>query len=331
MRYRHIDTLKAIGIFFVFLSHHKLTGNSIEQYAFSFHIPLFFIISGMFFKPSYASWNFSDFLKLKLRTRLLPYIFFGAITYPLWLAKHFLRLGGEQNWLTHPIKPVIGMLYGNGVDNWLIHNILLWFLACLFVTEILFYLVLKAGGSRNRIMAIASALLIAGYVNSFFEHARLPFGLDVSLVAVFFLATGYLFKDRLLSFNPGFFVLLLLGAASLVSSSLNGRVDMNFNTYNNMLLFLASSFSGALFYLGISRKLPPLKPVEYVGMNSLLIFPLQVVVFSLITLAYRTLHISMDKQNIFHAIALVIVALLITLPISYLLRKHASRVIGLSS
>jgi len=53
------DTLKAIGIFFVVLGHNVLPAE-MYKYIFSFHVPLFFFISGYLFFPEKFR-NFSDF------------------------------------------------------------------------------------------------------------------------------------------------------------------------------------------------------------------------------------------------------------------------------
>ncbi|EBO4521997.1 hypothetical protein DMK01_22980, partial [Salmonella enterica] len=45
-----IDSLKAIAIFWIYLGHFEDNGKQLYQLAFSFHIPLFFFISGIFHK-----------------------------------------------------------------------------------------------------------------------------------------------------------------------------------------------------------------------------------------------------------------------------------------
>ncbi|EBJ1410297.1 hypothetical protein DO453_11380, partial [Salmonella enterica] len=45
-----IDSLKAIAIFWIYLGHFGDNGKQLYQLAFSFHIPLFFFISGIFYK-----------------------------------------------------------------------------------------------------------------------------------------------------------------------------------------------------------------------------------------------------------------------------------------
>lgn len=52
-RNRCIDTIKAVGIFLVILGHHQTV---FTQWIFSFHMPLFFFLSGIFHK-NYSSYK----------------------------------------------------------------------------------------------------------------------------------------------------------------------------------------------------------------------------------------------------------------------------------
>ena len=87
-RIDYLDTVKAVGIFLVFFGH--IAGDlwpfGIKKaflpwkFIYSFHMPLFFFLSGIFAKP--AQRKITDTLKLKAQTRLLPVLFFGCIAIP---------------------------------------------------------------------------------------------------------------------------------------------------------------------------------------------------------------------------------------------------------
>jgi polysaccharide biosynthesis protein PslL len=49
----HIDIAKGIGILLVVLAHNGLQAYApfLHQFIYAFHMPLFFFLSGMFFKP----------------------------------------------------------------------------------------------------------------------------------------------------------------------------------------------------------------------------------------------------------------------------------------
>ena len=69
-----IDIAKGICILFVIFAHVNYT-TEVLVLIYSFHMPLFFILSGVLFKrEKYES--FRTFIKRRLNTLILPYIFF---------------------------------------------------------------------------------------------------------------------------------------------------------------------------------------------------------------------------------------------------------------
>lgn len=51
-RLEYIDFLKAVGILAVIWGHIYTRNDAIYQFVYSFHVPLFFVLSGVFFKPN---------------------------------------------------------------------------------------------------------------------------------------------------------------------------------------------------------------------------------------------------------------------------------------
>ena len=52
-RIGYIDIAKGLGILIIVLAHNDLAGYhpTLHKFIYSFHIPLFFFLSGMFFRP----------------------------------------------------------------------------------------------------------------------------------------------------------------------------------------------------------------------------------------------------------------------------------------
>ena len=80
-RFEWIDILKGIGIILVVVGHSNFsfakatTAMFIQKYIYSFHMPLFFFVSGyLFVKDKYS--NFKRFLRVKTKTLMIPYFFF---------------------------------------------------------------------------------------------------------------------------------------------------------------------------------------------------------------------------------------------------------------
>lgn len=85
-----LDSLRGFGILLVVLGHASRSA-SLVSWIFSFHMPLFFIISGMLFHER----QFLDSFKKKVTRLLIPYLFFGIVTFVYWaLIERRFRVGG---------------------------------------------------------------------------------------------------------------------------------------------------------------------------------------------------------------------------------------------
>lgn len=79
-RIEYIDFFRGVGIILMVMGHMAFGGlqgfgDLVEKYIHSFHMPMFFIISGYFYQKK-ANWI--SFVKGKMRTIMLPYIAFGG-------------------------------------------------------------------------------------------------------------------------------------------------------------------------------------------------------------------------------------------------------------
>lgn len=84
-----LDSLRGFGILLVVLGHASRSA-SLVSWIFSFHMPLFFIISGMLFHER----QFLDSFKKKVTRLLIPYLFFGIVTFVYWaLIERRFRVG----------------------------------------------------------------------------------------------------------------------------------------------------------------------------------------------------------------------------------------------
>ena len=131
----YIDMLKSFAIFMVVIGHR--TDNAIlEQYIYSFHIPLFFWISGYLFNPDKCE-RLSIFLSRRLRTLVIPYFTFAIISFLFWFfVVRGLSVRG-QIYSLDPWYPFWGLFYGIGVEPWRNPlDVALWFLPCLFISEL---------------------------------------------------------------------------------------------------------------------------------------------------------------------------------------------------
>ncbi len=336
-RIEWVDSAKGIGILLVLFGHTSLP-NSIVQFIYSFHMPLFFFLSGMFFNSN----SFNLFFRRRIDRLVIPYFIFGIFSIFIWIGREYYIYGYFK---TSALQYIFGLLYGS--SKYLTFNSPLWFLTCLFTVSIYMYLILKIKSKSIRLFIIIFLLLI-GYMYSIFlvPHFRLPWMIDTALVAVFFVFLGKLigvFLHKNLNKFPLLFLSLFFFSITQFLSIVNGRVDMQGMVFHNLILFILAANSGIFLVVFISKILPNNKILQYLGENSLIIFALHVPIFSIITGISKIMFnypicmgsydalikISPEANPYFISLIYVVPTLLILIPVIELINRKFPFIIGL--
>lgn len=164
-----IDMAKGYGIILVVLAH--LDVGVLGQWIYTFHMPLFFLLSGYVFNDNY---DFKTFLSKKVRAIVVPYIVFAII---LIVFNGFFYKAYDGYLLIDYIKLVLEYVIQKRVST-------LWFLACLFWLNILFYFTRRMLKNNKQLACCSLVLVIVGilYYNVF-NGKGLPWNIDVCLMA----------------------------------------------------------------------------------------------------------------------------------------------------
>lgn len=184
-RIEFIDLAKGICISLVVLLHvfGDLSGPFIQVMNL-FRMPLYFVLSGLFFK-TYD--GLLPFLKKKTNRLLMPFLFsFVVVILPSTLLLN-MKTGTETTWtsllLAEHGKLNLGI---NGAS---------WFLLCLFFVNLYFYLIFLLTKRRMAgITLLACACGLSGYLLSRTD-THLPLWLDSSLTAMPFFLVGYAMRN----------------------------------------------------------------------------------------------------------------------------------------
>lgn len=155
-RYNYIDISKGIGILMVVWAHIMLAGWT-HQMFYAFHMPLFFLLSGMLFRrDKYAS--FSSFHAHRAKRLLIPYVIYSVATWVIWAAFRYLRHDEVDSYL----MPLLQTFIARGSGAFFVHNSALWFIPCLFLVEILYFWICKLGKWGCFFVCFACAALSFG-------------------------------------------------------------------------------------------------------------------------------------------------------------------------
>lgn len=144
-RLPYIDVARGIAIIFIVFGHSIVYSehcDKIYSLLYSFHVSLFFIISGYVFKPKE---EYYKFIENKFFRIMVPYFVWSFIfLIPYILYGNSLGLKSSAKSSFDVITQIKNILYGNGNDFALKQNSSLWFLPALFSMEVFFnFIILK--------------------------------------------------------------------------------------------------------------------------------------------------------------------------------------------
>lgn len=143
-RIEWIDIARAIFIIAIVIGHTFSNPESnIRWFVFAFHVPAWFFISGLLFKPV-KDVTLIKFLKKKLVTIVIPYVLMSLISILIfYFAGHIIpRI---NTIVDPPLDNLRAMLYSNSNLFSMRYNLPLWFLPCMFVLEIIGYFTENGG------------------------------------------------------------------------------------------------------------------------------------------------------------------------------------------
>lgn len=276
-RISYIDMAKGIGILLVVFGHFGFASESLLTWIMSFHMPLFFILSGMLlYHTNASSQSMSIFFKKKVRTILIPYFSFSILSILFSVILDFANLGSYlQNALVQTIS-----FYGISV---------LWFLPALFFGETIFLFIRKHTSLMvSGLLCIAICLITVFAANTYHYHYVTDFDhyasvLGAYVIAVFvrtgmavtFLAIGYythhfFFRTEKKRLTYGVCAALFL-VLNIFLALKNGKVDLNYLVFHNYFLYFTAAFCGSMFIICLCAALPAWKPLIATGKHSLII------------------------------------------------------------
>ncbi|MBQ6622672.1 MAG: acyltransferase [Mogibacterium sp.] len=285
-----IDILRGLMMYVVIYGH--ITRFPLAQvHIYSYHMPIFFMISGMTFRFNKVR-ETGTFIYRKFWALMIPYFVLNLYVSPL---REWLERIGEcnmQSWL----DLIKGVLISNADSHLKMASNTTWFIPCLFVTTVLVFLLQKVTRTdRNMVLALIAIIAV-------FHAAGQTTGTGgvwhwrVGVVAMVFYVIGYLFmkhiawfQDQIREHAPKMLALAaVMWLAGFGVSRLNGSCSMIHNRYHNLLLFYLSacltSFAVIFVVMKLSeseRFLRLMQPVNFIGVNTLPYIAYQVPIMKL--------------------------------------------------
>jgi fucose 4-O-acetylase-like acetyltransferase len=294
VRIEWVDTAKAIGIFLVFFGHVLEqvfdAGNRAAlpafRFIYAFHMPAFFVLSGYVCRPNLPALGI--YLRAKLKTRLVPVLFFNAIAVPCHALSAALGEPGVIGFLTDdPLG--CALLVARGYS---LFNALGWFLVCLFAVELMHFAVSRVSGGQAAwslpvfgvlgwwiAQPVSAPAWLGGSLNDVW-HLRAAVGLaafyQLGVALRRFGAFGLPRSPR----RDGVRGAIALAVLALASGSNAGPWDVlpgrpvvftNLLQWGDPFAFAAGAMAGSAALMWLARTLPEVAAVGAVGRRTLVL------------------------------------------------------------
>jgi len=359
-RFKVIDIARFYGIGLVFYGHFieefMLLQNpaAAGQYKFiySFHMVLFIILAGYVAKEKTYEMRFSQFLRSRFYSRLVPFFFF---TFLMMIPPVFL----DGKLFNLELPSISG--YANGLISTVFGLPLFcvpsWFLLLIVGLELVHYIFFRFlhDSDWKLVIAVIGFYLIGYYLNLrldvfnplkgrtvgwnyFFIHEAITL-YAFYLIGIYLRHRGY-FAERI-SWQKAAPPFLLLLAFVFFTYSLNtGPFNFNvydavvilFSSHGHVILFFATALAGSLMVLFLAAMIPVTGLIAYMGQNTLILMCLNGAFYH-----YVNQPLAKWILSTFGGTAMVITisglittmaSLLICIPLIYLFNRYSPGMIG---
>jgi len=310
------DQTKGIGIFLMIYAHNFPI---FEYYIYTFHMPLFFFVAGMF-HPKKGGFNN---VTKRAKTILIPYFVWSLVLYLFWLfiGRHY---GDSANMELSPLNNFIGVFYAQGDNAFMNWGIPMWFLPCIFVTFCL-YTFIRTFPKQITQIAISIVLICLGFLYSHLFTFKLPWSIDVACVSLSFYVAGFYLKDVIknLKFKHILICLLVIFILQFSFAFLNSsKVDMYRSIYGNQLLFVLNGLSGTLMVILVFKLFKFPNFIAYVGKHTLVLLALHGRALTCIKLFLVVVGLSVLSFNELTKFVFAVLQCVLIVPAIWLVNKY---------
>ena len=363
-RLDYLDMTKGLGMILVLIGH--LQGDSIFTFSpyiqplcvfiFSFHMPMFFIVSGILLAIKNDEVNpLKEVAKSRFRGIMIPYLWF-SLFYLIVVVAALIK--GEIAVQTLYLN-IWYVISGYGMN-------VLWFLPALYLGELLFILLRRrirdhipfitvvvlsnaivyflsyfvgiakyptpfAERMHDLITVILRPILVCGFISiGYYTHKLLRKG---SQIGDFFNKPELNEKGKVsFKYRAAYIVLgLMLFGVCFGLFRVNNGIDFRSLAFRNVFFFFVCALSGSFGMISLCKGLPRIPLFCYWGIGSLIFMATHnsqtVLTFSLKTAMYVNQYLTRARGYICYAIVIVIITAYSTFMI-WLIRRFFPFIIG---
>lgn len=314
-RIEWIDIAKGIGILLVILGHAGIPDN-LYTIIYSFHMPLFFFLSGCTFNRNV---DFATFLKKKFKTIVIPYVWGGILYIP-----YVLMVSGDNiNIIEVATSFVKDYLININFDHF-------WFITALFWCNIIYYLLEKL--INNKYILVLISMLCFG-IGVAYTHCcgYLPWNINLAFTAIIFFHMGKGFiksnlYNKLFTINNFYYVMSLVVWIILLAITviLNNRISFRKCEWGIIPFSILLAFYGIGMTIYFSSKIH-IKALSYLGKNSIIYYMFHPIGFEVTYKVFAILSINPESIPVIYFICKMAITMVLLSVGSYILNKPKLR------
>lgn len=354
------DIAKGIGIILVILGHIKYTDTLLVQWLYTFHMPLFFFISGYFINKNKT---LMQNIKHKAYILLVPYLLLSIIYFLLEdffliIENYFfnrlfsIKIANVPCYFT--LQHILGLITQNPYPNK--YETLFWFFGCLFITSvIMLILVYIFKENKYKILISSTVLMVIGTILINVLGIRLIWNADIALIMVFFASLGYWTKKSKILYKYSSKKIIykilsiiacgIIGIIFMILTSTGEHIDYYTRNINNPIICYSLAVINIMFIIFLSEfiaeyleklklktkklELISSEDIEFLGRNSAVYYvfsPLGIHIgYITIFIIERLLNLNLNSKIIYTLIVFFI-AIIIPRPIIILLNKFFPKI-----
>lgn len=257
-----IDIAKGVGIILMVLGHCPGIPHILRNFIFSFHMPLFLILSGYFYKEQ----SIPTLFKKGWKSLVVPYLITSAVCIILCFTAQQPLTGKEK---------MIGTIMSNGGwpdELWganLPYIGPIWFLLALFWCKIFYQLFKKSGIRMEKTLIVTCCISTVAFIVGKYI-VNLPFGILTGACALVFYAMGDYWKSK--NFKPTK-LMWAIGIVLWLACIWKSKLSMASFNCKHYPITMAGAFIGTYVTYHVSRLTPGFlkKLLCTIGENTMLI------------------------------------------------------------
>ncbi len=266
-----IDQLRAVAFYFVILGHMSISG-ILKNWVYSFHMPLFFFISGLNLNiEKIYKTPFTEYFSRLFKRMVVPYLWLQMLSFLLRQASAFIN----QREVPVP-KLLLGILVSN---NNLVSSPSnpLYYILLLFAVQLMLWFLIKIMKANKE--RIGVFLFVFSLLSVFTERISLPLHVNVIPMGMLLVFIGRVLMDfymnnreKIEKLNKAFYLLIcvFLFAVGFLLSKINGRISIHGNFYGrDFIMAIISAVATSSAITMVIMILPNSRFLNFVGKNTL--------------------------------------------------------------